>query len=70
MPHRALVVPFSQKKLGLRYLMDVVPLEPERVKGSHGLRAEGEDGPVVIGKDPPEDMKDFKAYVRRLLGKD
>lgn len=57
-----------QKKLGFRYRFDVVPLDPSRVRGSHGLRPPPEKGPVVIGEEPPEDMKDFKEYVRRLLG--
>jgi predicted AlkP superfamily pyrophosphatase or phosphodiesterase len=39
-----------QKKLGFRMLMDVIPLKPELVKGTHGrLPASADDGPVVIG---------------------
>jgi len=56
-----------QKKLGFRYRMDVIPLDASLVKGSHGLRPAPEDGPLVIGENPPEDMKGFKAYVRNLL---
>ena len=29
------------KKLGFRYRMDVVPLDPSLVRGSHGLRRGG-----------------------------
>jgi predicted AlkP superfamily pyrophosphatase or phosphodiesterase len=57
----------AQKALGFRYRMDVVPLEPERVRGSHGLRPEPGHGPLVIGPDPPGDMRDFKAWAERLL---
>lgn len=38
-----------QKRVGLRYRMDVVPLDPSLVKGSHGLRPTAQDGPVIIG---------------------
>ncbi len=58
----------AQKKLGFRYRMDVVPLDPLRVRGSHGLRPEPADGPLVIGKGAPADMTGFKDYVRGLLG--
>ncbi|HYE97598.1 MAG TPA: nucleotide pyrophosphatase/phosphodiesterase family protein, partial [Planctomycetota bacterium] len=57
-----------QKKLGFRYRMDVIPLDADRVRGSHGLRPAADDGPCVIGPgEPPDDMKGFKDYVRRLL---
>jgi len=37
------------KKLGRRYLMDVVPLDTSLVKGSHGVPpADPQDGPVVL----------------------
>jgi predicted AlkP superfamily pyrophosphatase or phosphodiesterase len=39
-----------QKKLGFRTLLDVVPLDPALVKGSHGLpAADALDRPVLIG---------------------
>ena len=47
--------------------MDVIPLDPKLVKGSHGLRPADEDGPVIIGEQPPSDMREFKRYVERLL---
>lgn len=60
----------AQKALGFRYLMDVVPLDPSLVGGSHGLRPAPEHGPVILGpEDPPDDMKGFKAYARRLLAR-
>ncbi len=38
-----------KKALGFRYYMDVIPLKPELVKGSHGTPAgnPGEGGPCV-----------------------
>lgn len=58
----------AQKKMGLRYRMDVIPLDPNLVHGSHGLRPAPEMGPLVIGPDdPPASMVGFKSYVERLL---
>jgi hypothetical protein len=58
----------AQKALGFRYRMDVVPLEPARVRGSHGLRPPPAKGPVILGPgEPPADMTGVKDYVRRLL---
>src|SRR5208337_4818343 len=43
-----------QKKLGFRTLFDVVPLNPELVRGSHGLAAQDPaDRPLLIGDGPP-----------------
>jgi len=43
----------AQKKLGFRYLMDVIPLDASLVKGSHGLVPEHpDDGPVWITGAP------------------
>jgi predicted AlkP superfamily pyrophosphatase or phosphodiesterase len=42
-----------RKKVGLRYAMNVVPLDPSPVRGSHGrLPARPEDGPVLLCSDP------------------
>jgi predicted AlkP superfamily pyrophosphatase or phosphodiesterase len=39
-----------QKKLGFRTLFDVIPLDPNLVKGSHGVPARNvEDQPILIG---------------------
>ena len=57
----------AQKKLGMRYRMDVIPLDANLVRGSHGLENAPEDGPLVIGPTPPSDMRDFKKYIRELL---
>ncbi len=43
----------AQKKLGFRYLMDVIPLDPSLVKGSHGLVPEDPtDGPIWLSSEP------------------
>ena len=57
----------AQKKLGMRYRMDVIPLDPNLVKGSHGLRPAEEDGPVIIAENPPDDMRGFKQFVEAQL---
>lgn len=42
-----------RKALGFRYLMDVIPLRAELVRGSHGrLPDRPEDGPVFVSSDP------------------
>ena len=58
----------AQKKFGMRYKMDVIPLDAQLVRGSHGLHTEPEKGPFVVGPgELPDDMRDFKAYVQRLM---
>jgi len=43
----------AQKKLGMRYLMDVISLDATLVKGSHGrLTDRAEDGPLFITSAP------------------
>jgi predicted AlkP superfamily pyrophosphatase or phosphodiesterase len=51
-------VRLAQKKLGLRTLFDVIPLDPTLVRGSHGLPAEAaDDQPILIGDgDAPADQ--------------
>ncbi|HLT84275.1 MAG TPA: alkaline phosphatase family protein, partial [Phototrophicaceae bacterium] len=42
----------ARKKLGMRYLMDVVPLDPKPLRGSHGRLPETpEEGPVLLCTD-------------------
>lgn len=42
----------AQKALGFRYVMDVIPIDGERVRGSHGrLPASAQDGPVLLCSD-------------------
>lgn len=57
----------AQKKLGFRYRMDVIPLDPTLVRGSHGLYPDPQNGPLVIGPTPPSDMREFKKYVRGII---
>ncbi len=43
----------AKKQLGLRYLMDVIPLDPSLVKGSHGaMVVHPDDGPLLISTEP------------------
>lgn len=56
-----------QKKLGMRYRMDVIPLDPSLVRGSHGLRPSPQHGPVVVGENAPGTMLGFKDYIQGLL---
>ena len=45
----------AQKALGMRYLMDVIPLDPALVRGSHGrLPEDARDGPVWVSGAPFE----------------
>ncbi|TWU40927.1 Type I phosphodiesterase / nucleotide pyrophosphatase [Novipirellula artificiosorum] len=57
-----------RKKLGLRYAMDVIPLDPSLVRGSHGLCPKVQHGPLVIGPgESPSEMRGFPEYIRGLL---
>jgi predicted AlkP superfamily pyrophosphatase or phosphodiesterase len=48
-----------KKKVGLRYAMNVVPLDPAPVRGSHGrLPDTPQDGPVLLCSDPREPGRD------------
>jgi predicted AlkP superfamily pyrophosphatase or phosphodiesterase len=43
----------AQKVLGMRYLMDVIPLDATLVRGSHGRPTDrAEDGPLFITSEP------------------
>jgi len=69
----------AQKKLGMRYLMDVIPLDASLVRGSHGrLPDDARDGPVFLASVPLErcggpaangvvDPRSFPARVLALL---
>src|SRR5882724_1526450 len=64
-----------QKKLGLRMLMDVIPLDATLVKGSHGRRpADKRDWPVIISERPEflgvkeiESTEVFQILLRQIL---
>ncbi|MEV4317221.1 nucleotide pyrophosphatase/phosphodiesterase family protein [Actinocrispum sp. NPDC049592] len=48
-----------KKMVGLRYAMNVVPLNPAPVRGSHGrLPDSREDGPVLLCSDPADPGRD------------
>lgn len=64
------VLRLIQKTLGFRYRMDVVRLEPDLIRGSHGLRPPPGRGPLIVGEGAPDDMLDFFDYVRGLLQRD
>ncbi len=58
-----------RKKLGMRYLLDVVPLDPSPLRGSHGrLPDDPLDGPVLLCSDPAAPRTGVRAVeVRDLL---
>ncbi len=61
-----------QKKLGLRYRFDVIPLDAGLVKGSHGLEPQSpEHGPVFVSTSaPPREepaMTDIRDYILGML---
>jgi len=66
----------AQKKLGMRYLMDVIPTDPTLVRGSHGrLPDDLLDGPVFLcsrpfadcGGEPNGPQLDLLSVKQRLL---
>ncbi|MEU6172019.1 nucleotide pyrophosphatase/phosphodiesterase family protein [Streptantibioticus parmotrematis] len=65
-----------RKRLGLRYRMDVVPLDPSVVRGSHGrLTEDPQDGPVLLCSDAGAATDrmaatQVKALLLRLAGAD
>lgn len=60
-----------QKALGMRMIMDVIPLRPELVKGTHGRPAPAPElGPLLIASDTAlaadrHDMRDIKNLIVR-----
>ena len=58
-----------RKKLGMRYMMEVVPLDPAPLRGSHGRLPETpEEGPVLLCSDPSAATDHVQATeVRDLL---
>lgn len=72
-PKLKIVSKLIQKKLGFRMSMNVIPLDPSMVKGSHGLvAATPEEGPLLIGtgERPAEgfQMVDLKNLLLERLG--
>ncbi|MEU6127425.1 alkaline phosphatase family protein, partial [Streptomyces sp. NPDC047123] len=66
----------ARKKLGMRYRMAVVPLDPSPIRGSHGrLPGRPQDGPVLLCSRPDEvggtlAATDVKSLLLRLAGLD
>jgi predicted AlkP superfamily pyrophosphatase or phosphodiesterase len=57
-----------KKKLGFRYLMNVIPLDPTLVKGSHGTcPADSAEWPVLIGTGETKEPIEAMAVHERLL---
>jgi predicted AlkP superfamily pyrophosphatase or phosphodiesterase len=51
-----------KKKFGLRMLMDVIPLDPSLVKGSHGALPKSKDNwAILMGDFPIEEGQDYLA---------
>ncbi|MET7622672.1 alkaline phosphatase family protein, partial [Streptomyces sp. NPDC005408] len=43
----------ARKKLGMRYRLAVVPLDPSPIRGSHGrLPASNDEGPLILCSTP------------------
>lgn len=60
----------ARKRLGLRYTMNVVPLDGSRVRGSHGrLPDDPRDAPLLLVSDPDAPARDVVAAteVKELL---
>jgi len=66
----------ARKKLGFRYRVSTVPLDPSAIGGSHGrLPADPDDGPVLLCSDPDAARPEFaatevKPLLLRLAGLD
>ena len=61
----------AQKKLGMRYLMDVIPLDASLIKGSHGLIPDDpQDGPVWLSSLPVDGALDADGAVPMTSVKD
>ncbi|MEU0229240.1 hypothetical protein ABZ177_33500, partial [Streptomyces sp. NPDC006284] len=64
----------ARKKLGMRYRMAVVPLDPSPIRGSHGrLPTSDDEGPLLICSTPRAlgdriEATDVKQLLLRLAG--
>ncbi|MCI0682337.1 MAG: alkaline phosphatase family protein [Gemmataceae bacterium] len=67
-PKGRFIAKLLAKKIGLRTLLDVAPLDARLVKGSHGLRqADPQDRPVMIGDGPAPAEDVDQTMVQRLM---
>lgn len=61
-PKARVALKLLRKKLGFRMLMDLIPLDPSLVRGSHGTRpADPREWPVLIGTGGREDEEAISA---------
>lgn len=73
-PRVAIAWRLLKKRLGLRMRMDVIPLDPGLVHGSHGLLSlDPQDGPVFLSDDPEgtrsvRTLADLKAHALGRMG--
>lgn len=58
----------AQKKIGARVPMDIIDRDFSRIRGSHGRKTVGDQGPVFIGQGGPSRMVDLKAWILDRLG--
>jgi predicted AlkP superfamily pyrophosphatase or phosphodiesterase len=63
----------AKKIAGFRYLMNVIPLKPELVRGTHGRVTVGDAGPILIcsnkkGQKDRFHQTEFKAFLLTQLG--
>jgi predicted AlkP superfamily pyrophosphatase or phosphodiesterase len=67
-PKLRILAKLLKKKFGFRVLMDVIPLDPSLVKGSHGARpADRKEWPVLIGAGESSQPIPATAVHDRLL---
>ncbi len=75
-PSARVALRLAQKKLGMRYLMDVIPTDAKLVRGSHGrLPDDPRDGPVFLcsrpfgecGRAPAADVVEMDSVKERVL---
>ena len=64
-----------KKKLGFRYLMNIIPLDASLVKGSHGVMTETQkEGPILLSTIPLDKtqqslpMENFSKTVEKFYG--
>jgi hypothetical protein len=76
-PKLRVAMRLAQKHLGMRYLMDVIPLDATLVKGTHGrLPDDPLDGPVFLcsrkfgpaGEEPKGGCVTMQSVAERVLG--
>jgi predicted AlkP superfamily pyrophosphatase or phosphodiesterase len=66
-PKAKIAFTLARKMLGFRTLMNVIPLDPSLVKGSHGrITDSADDGPLIIATDPTRLPEDPRAQVQAI----